>query len=403
MDLTQRHEAHLVPRAEIERRIRAYQEALGAAGVGLAWLDYPSDLLYLTGSIQTGVLLVPRDQEPVWFVRRSPERARWETPLRVEPFPGGKGLVAAARDMLPGGEALGMSLDVLPAGMYLKVVRGLGQVEIRDVSPLLKAQRARKSGWELARIRDAARQAEVVFSEMATHVAGARRELDVSASIEHRLRLLGHGGTVRIRRQGLELSMIYAVAGDGALYPTNFDGPVGGEGLYHSTSAGAGWREIRSGETLMVDMVTSVGGYHADDARTFLPKGELPREAARAHDLCLGALDRLEGAMRPGRTCSDVYQEVMAWVRDQGEPEGFMGFGGNRVKFLGHGVGLELDEWPIVAPRVDMILEEGMVVALEPKAFLQGVGPVGAENTYVLTPDGCESLCSSPREIQTLA
>ena len=101
----------------------------------------------------------------------------------------------------------------------------------------------------------------------------------------------------------------------------------------------------------------------------------------------------IEGRLRPGAMCADVFREVAAFARDLGEPEGFMGFGENRVRFFGHGVGLELDELPILADKLDFELRAGMVLAVEPKAFLRGIGPVGVENTYAVREDGCERLC----------
>ena len=76
-----------------------------------------------------------------------------------------------------------------------------------------------------------------------------------------------------------------------------------------------------------------------------------------------------------------------------GEPEGFMGYAENRVRFFGHGVGLELDELPVLADRIEIDLVPGMVIAVEPKAFLEDVGPVGVENTYIVTENGYENLC----------
>ncbi len=66
----------------------------------------------------------------------------------------------------------------------------------------------------------------------------------------------------------------------------------------------------------------------------------------------------------------------------------FMGYGNRRVRFLGHGIGLHVDELPVLAKGFDEPLQEGMVFAVEPKAGVEGVGMVGTENTFIVTPEG---------------
>jgi Xaa-Pro dipeptidase len=395
----ERHRPYLTGKEELQKRLAAFQAHLQTAKVDAAWIDHPADRFYFTGSIQDGTLLLPATGEPGFYVRRSRARAEQESPLPVRPFPGRRGLAAAATELLPAGGRLGLCFDVTSAGTYLWLQTQLPGIELADITLPLKLQKAVKSDWERQQIRTASEKATILFDEIDQHLRAGITELELSASVERRLRLLGHGGTIRIRRPGADLSMLYAVSGDGGLYPTNFDGPVGAEGLYPFSSPGSGWKRIVAGETVMLDMVFAYNGYHTDNARTFFVGAALPERARAAHQMCLDTLAYLEARLRPGTNCAELFRETQAWVEQQGEPEGFMGFGDNRVKFFGHGVGLELDEFPILADRVDLDLAAGMVVAVEPKAFLAGIGPVGLENTYVIGADGCESLCSSRREI----
>ena len=69
-----------------------------------------------------------------------------------------------------------------------------------------------------------------------------------------------------------------------------------------------------------------------------------------------------------------------------------MGFGSNQVPFLGHGIGLAIDEFPAIAGKVHTPLEANMVIALEPKKGLEGIGLVGVENTFLVTDEGGEKL-----------
>jgi len=395
----QRHKPFYVPPEEITHRIGQFQSALKGLDVSLGWIEHNTDLLYYSGSLQNGILLIPAEGLPRYFVKRSIQKAEAESPLNVLPYPGRKSILKTIREMVNTDKRLGMALDIIPASTVLWLKEKLDGFRAVDIGPAILLQKAVKREWEISQIEKAAEQAKTIFQDMDQFLRPNMTELELSASIEHRLRLLGHSGTIRVRNPDADLGVLSAVSGDAALFPTCFDGPVGGEGLYPSTVPQAGWKKIVTGETVMVDMVTSYNGYQADDARTFYLGREIPDQGKRAHDFCLEVLDKLEMNIRPGRTCSEVYHEVNQWIDKQILPEGFMGYGENRVKFFGHGIGLELDELPVIAGKIDLELRPNMIVALEPKAFLPGLGPVGVENTYQITDDGCKNLCEFSEEI----
>jgi Xaa-Pro aminopeptidase len=397
-----RHKDFLVPHEEIRQRIKTLQGALKDNGLSAAWVDYLTDRYYYTGSIQDGVLLVPAEQEPLFFVRKSLKRAEVESPLRVVPYPGRRGLLRELCDLVGTEAPVGVPFDVTPTSTYVWLSTSSPRCSLADISMSIRLQKATKSTWEIAQIRKAADQATSVFEAIGDYLHTGITELELCASVEKQMRLVGHGGTLRIRRAAADITSAHVAAGSGALYPTNFDGPVGGEGLYPA-SPGSGRKVIAESETVLVDIVTSYNGYHADHTRAYYLGQDIPQKAATAHRFCLDVLQRIEEQLRPGASCATIYTETNAWAEKRGMPQGFMGYGENRVKFFGHGIGTELDEFPILAAKVDLELLPGMVVAVEPKAFLDGIGPVGVENTYVITADGCESLCTVPYEIRTIA
>jgi Xaa-Pro dipeptidase len=397
----EQHRPFLVPHEEIRQRIKTLQRTLRDNGISVAWVDYLTDRYYYTGSTQDGVLLVPVDQDPHFFVRKSLKRATVESRLRVVPYPGRKGLVRELCDMVGGEGSVGLSFDVTPASTYVWLSSSSPRCSLKDIAMDIRLQKATKSAWEIAQIRKAADQATSVFQAMGDYLRSGISELELCSSIEHHMRRVGHAGTLRIRRATADITAAHVAAGSSALYPTNFDGPVGGEGLYPA-SPGSGWRVIEEGETVIVDIVTSYNGYHADHTRIYCLGQNIPHKAIRAHQFCLDVLERIEKQLHPGANCASIYTEINAWAEKKGTPQGFMGYGENRVKFFGHGIGTELDEFPILAAKVDLDLVPGMVVAVEPKAFLEEIGPVGVENTYVITPDGCESLCSVDHEIKAI-
>ena len=398
---SERHSDFLVPHEDIRQRIKGLQNTLKKRGVSVAWIDYLTDRYYYSGSTQDGVLLVPVEQDPLFFVRKSLKRATMESPLRVVPYPGRRGLLRELCDLIGREDTVGFPFDVTPAATYVWLSSSSPNCSLTDISMDIRLQKAVKSPWEIAQIRKAADQATDVFEVIGKYIRPGLSELELSTSVEAHMRRAGHSGTIRIRRAAADLTAAHLVAGGSALYPTNFDGPVGAEGLYPA-SPGPGWKVIQEGETIMADIVTSFNGYHADHARTYALGINIPDKAARAHLFCLDALKRIEKKLRPSSNCATIYEEINAWAEKQGMPQGFMGYGENRVKFFGHGIGTELDEFPILAAKVDLDLSPGMVVAVEPKAFLDGIGPVGVENTYVITQDGCESLCVVDHELKAI-
>ena len=102
--------------------------------------------------------------------------------------------------------------------------------------------------------------------------------------------------------------------------------------------------------------------------------------------------------IRPGTICEDIYAQAEALAQEMGLQDHFMGIGSDRVRFIGHGVGLELDEYPIFAKGMKMALAPGMTFALEPK-FVFPEGAVGIENTYALQADGLRVLTQAPQDI----
>jgi Xaa-Pro aminopeptidase len=91
-----------------------------------------------------------------------------------------------------------------------------------------------------------------------------------------------------------------------------------------------------------------------------------------------------------------VYTKAVDLAAAAGYEDHFMGCGATRIRFVGHGVGLELDEYPFLAKGQEMALAENMVVALEPKLIFPGKGVVGIENTFVVTANGLEPLTRFP-------
>jgi len=399
MPVSPHHLPSLVPKTDIAQRISALQNFMQGRSIGCAWIQYPADRLYFTGTVQDGVLLIPAEGEAVFFARQSFSRAEAEAGVQVQPFPGRKGLVKAASTMLKERQRLALSFDVTPSSVYAMLQTLLPEAELADITLPVKTIKSVKSAWEVEQIRQATRQVELLFAELPAMIRPGMREIDLSAEAESFLRRRGHAGTIRVRMSPDPMGILTVASGDSALYPTAFDGPVGGPGLYPVTGLGAGIKELTAGETVTLDVVTAYNGYHADHTRVFFLGDPVPDAVRHAHQFCLDVLDRLQTEIRPGAIAMDIFNTVWSWAEAQGLPPGFMGAGENRVKFFAHGIGTELDEFPVLADRLDMPLQSGNVMAIEPKAFLPGVGGVGTESTFLVTENGCENLCATTAEL----
>ena len=379
-----------VPAEEIERRLAAFQGALQAVNLDAAVIVDATDLVYLTGVMADAHLVVPAHGQPTLLVRRSIERVQQDSPISdVRSFRSFKDLPPLLAGL--GCHQLGLEFDVLPAARYLRYRDLLPGVALLDVSAALAGVRAVKSEWEVGRVRKAATQIAAAFAAAPTLIAELATDRDIQIELERVLRQAGHQGPIRFR--GLNGQMFYGavLAGpDGAIAPWA-DTPLGGPGPNSAVGKGpAGWR-IRDGDAVTVDLVGGWDGYLADATRTWF-RGTPNPLLAEALSVCEAILVDLETLMRPGVPAEALYARGLELAIEAGFGESWMGHGEARVHFVGHGVGLEINERPFLAQGFADPLVAGNVIAVEPKLVFPGVGAVGVENTYVVGDQGPEQV-----------
>jgi Xaa-Pro dipeptidase len=382
----------VVPQAEIEQRLARLRSGLRRQGLDGALVVQVTDLLYLTGTVQSAHLVVPAEGEPALYVRRLLERARRESPLeRVEPLTSLRELEGAlARAGLRGGR-LGLELDVLPAQLYLDYARRLPEFELVDCSPLLRRLRSRKSEWEVARTREAGAMLAQAYERIPSLLREGMSEIELAAGLELALRRLGHQGLARFRAFNQESSWVAVTAGPSAAVGGGADTPIVGTGPGLAVSRGSSHRPIGRGEPVVVDCLGTSEGYLADQTRLY-SVGPLEPRFRDAFEHARRVLHATAAAARPGVAWAALYERAREAAADA---PGFMG----GVSFVGHGLGLEVDEPPFLARGFDDPLEPGMVFAIEPKFLFPGEGAVGIEHTYAMTGDGLERLTPTPEAL----
>ncbi len=385
----------MTPAGECTRRLAALRRGLADQGLEGALLLHAVDVLWLSGTRQNAALWLPAEGEPVLLVRKSLERARSESPMtRVIPFPPSRelaGVVGSSR-------RLGLTLDVVPVAVQQLWTKALPGVEWTDVSGLVRDLRSVKSQWELERMRETARLLAGVFGEVPAFLRPGMREVDLAAEFEVRMRRAGNEGSPRVRGFNQEFFMGLAIAGAAATAPSYFDGPVTGRGLSPSSPLGASVDPIGRDEPVLLDYTAIKDGYVTDMTRIAVC-GRLAPELERAFEVARSIQRELAEALVPGAQPSRLFALARELADAAGLGDRFMGPPGAQARFVGHGIGLELDEIPVLAPGFDAPLRLGQTVAIEPKFVFPGQGAVGIENTWVVGERCGERITGFPDDL----
>jgi len=357
------------------------------------------DIYYLTGTMQSGYVFVPAEGEAICYIRRSVVRAQSESAVIVESLGSfrdfGSRLAADFPEVFgKSGTTIATEFDVLPVAVYQRLQAVLPSVRWTDGSTIIRELRMIKSPVEIAKIKEAAYIIDKALQKAVAHVRSGMTELELMSFIELSIRLEGHTGMMRMRGYNQELTTGMVGAGSSAAQPTYFDGPAGGEGLTPAFPQSAGRRPIGTGEPILVDIGCCIDGYVIDQTRT-LVIGELPQQLLSAYETSEQILRSIEHMLRPGTVCQDIYAAALSEAKSAGLEAHFMGYGADQVKFVGHGIGLEIDELPVLARGFAYPLQPGMVIAVEPKFTFPGQGVVGIEDTYAITEHGFERLTCS--------
>jgi len=389
-----------IPSKEIDERIKKLQLKLREKEIEAAIIAQNVDLFYFTGTCQKGYLIVPAQGEPLFLVNKSLKRAQEESPLaNIQFLQSFRNLPAALQENMPHPKKIGLELDVLPAHLYLRFQKIFPQAQIVDISMAIRKLRMLKSPYEIEIFRQGAAIDRQMLDAVPRFLREGKREVEFAAEIECFLRSLGHQGAVRMRQFNQETFYGHVMSGENLTYPTFFDGPTGGPGLSPAYPQGPGWKKIHKGEMVLVDYLTVYQGYCVDSTRFFFLGDNVPELLQKAHQVTLLIQDEIIKTAKPGVYCSEIYRLARQLAADSGFKDYFMGHGEDQAPFVGHGVGLELDELPFIADRQDYPLQEGMVFALEPKMIIPGLGAAGVENTLLVTDRGLEKITIYPEDI----
>jgi Xaa-Pro aminopeptidase len=215
-------------------------------------------------------------------------------------------------------------------------------------------------------------------------------EIEMAAAADEVSRAAGFGGRIRMRNWPMDCDRVVIAAGRSGAVPSYFDSGVAGLGASPISSLGAGFARVAEGEPVLVDIVHVHRGYVSDCTRMF-SAGPLSDEWLQRLDDMAQVRDFIVESLGKGDDCSAVWDSGSEMVGDMGHSEHLMGMPPDQAKFLGHSIGLELDETPVVAQGFDRPLPLSGTMAIEPKVIYPG-GAIGTEDSWVRTSEGMECL-----------
>lgn len=387
------------PKDELDRRIGKFQAVMAARGLGGALIVQTADLYYFSGTAQNAHLYIPAEGQPVLMVRKSFTRAREESPLEtvvhltsIKKLPE---ILAETGHDISG--VLGLEMDVLPTAIYMLYQKVFTGTQFVDVSPLIRQTRQLKSEYEIELLRVSGRKMNEVFQAIPNMIREGMTEIELASKVEEMARAAGHMGYISLRAFNQAPFFGQLMSGWTGAVPSAFDGATGGPGLTPFFPQGGGYKTIARGEPILIDYVGIWDGYIIDETRIY-SLGPLPDKLVQAMETALQIQAAVIERLKPGVNGSDLHQLALDMAQTAGLAGNFMGYGNDQARFIGHGVGLELDELPVIAKGLDTIMEAGMVFALEPKFVFPGEGVVGIENTFALHDSGVEKLTITPDE-----
>ena len=372
---------------ELELKWRRIQQAMRQEEADGCLLTMNMNLYYVSGQVFNGYFYLPAEGRPYWFVKRLtiPETNQVHVIRKPEQIPD------FFRDLnLAMPRKLLLEADELSYNEYIRLQHVFRAEATGNASALIRHIRMIKTPWEIEQMRISARKHEAVYREIPACYRPGMRDIELQIEIEKRMRVHGSLGYFRAFGSNMDIFMGSLLAGENAGEPSPFDFALGGTGMHASGPLGANGTLLREGTTVMADMSGNYTAYQTDMTRVF-SIGKLPDRAYRVHRVALEIQARMERTAKPGVPCAELYRDALAMAGQEGLEDCFKGTR-FQAKFVGHSVGLEINELPVLTTRSKDILQPGMTFAFEPKFVLAGIGAVGIENTFLVTDSGVEKM-----------
>lgn len=376
-----------IPKTEADKRLQRLQQIIPTMQAEACIITSSVNQYWLTGFIFDGYILVYASGDPLLFVKR-PSGLSGDNVIPIRKPEQIPGLLLEAGLQVP--KRVLLESEVISFNAALRLQAALEMPEVENVSAAIRKIRSVKSEYELNQICESAAIHKNVYDLIPSLYRKGMTDLALQIEIERQMRLHGSMGIFRSYGENMDIHMGSILAGDNAQAASPFDYALGGAGITPLLPLGANGTKLLPGTTLMVDMAGNYRPYMDDMTRTYVIE-HAPDVAYKAHQVSLEIVRAIEETTKAGVPCAELWHLAEKIVKENKLEACFMGTA-QQSKFVGHGVGLEINEPPVLTPRSKEVLESGMAFALEPKFVLPGIGAVGIENTYIVHDDRLEKV-----------
>lgn len=392
---------HPYPEFPYEERVAAFAASLEAAGLDGAILPNYIDCTYFTGSGQPMLFYVPagRPGDARAFVRRAMGFAKQEIGLPPEQVRSGG--LSALGEYVDTPDTIGVPRDVIPATLDERLARTLG-AELVGVSETVLELRAIKDNQEIEMVRTAAKLFEHVDAAIRDRAEPGATEKEVAGEVSQRLisagmddRIFFRGWNWRLPGAGL------IVSGDALPLISGHAMTVTGVGTSRSMPWGPSNRRLERGDFIVADMALNYAGYHGDVARTYT-LGEPTASQREWFDLTRAIHEAARDAIEPGVPAEEVYLAARRRAAEDGVADWLCGYADMQAPYIGHSIGLEVDEEPTLMRGNQTPIEEGMILTVEPKLIHPERGAAMVEDDYLVTADGVERLSTASQDLRSI-
>lgn len=386
-------------RPEAGLRLQKLLPLMADAGLDAMLLASNANVFYMAGRFFRGYVYVDKSGKMIFFLIR-PNCFRTDgkevvSIRKPEQIPD-----ALAEIGIPMPKSVGLEMESLSYSDVERLKKVFAGSDVGNASQVMKICRMTKTPYELKLMRDDGEHQMAAYNKITRLYRRDMTDVEMQVEIERVLRLEGNLGFLRTAGNLMEINLGSVICGDNADAPSPYEFAMGGTGVSPALPCGANGEIMKPGQTVMIDMNGCFNGWQTDMTRVWTI-GEVPESAHAAHECSRRILRELEKMAVPGVEVRELYERAHEIVEEEGLEKYFMGHR-QQAAFIGHGVGIELNEAPAITPKCKVLLQADMTLAIEPKFVIPGVGAVGVENTYVVTPDGLTNLTPFPEELTDL-
>lgn len=385
-------------RNELELRLAKVREQMKSEELDAILISASVNLYYISGCVFRGYIYIQTDKTPLFFLIPPSVTEENDICLAIRKPEQIAEKLGETGYGLP--RRLGIEFSDLLYSDAERLKKCFPTAEIKDCSKALRVARMIKTDLEVCKMKEDGIHQTAAYAQVERCYQEGMTDIEFQIEIERVLRREGCLGLLRTAGSRMELNLGSVISGDNADNPSPYDFSMGGAGTDPSLPVGANGMTLKPGTAVMVDMNGGFNGYQTDMTRCW-SIGSVSDLARKAHDCSCRILHHLEKIGCHGVPVSRLYSEAMEIAKSENLHEYFMGHR-NKVGFIGHGIGIELNEMPVVMERSKDMLAKNMTIALEPKFVIPHVGAVGIENTYRVTETGLENLTPFPEELTEL-